>query len=286
MNIAFFGLGTMGGGMAARLAGAGFRVAVWNRSVDRASRFRELGAAVAASPREAAAGADVAISMVADDPASRSVWLGDAGALAALPSGAVVIECSTVSPAWIDELSTAATVRGCAVLDAPVTGSKVQAASGELRFLVGGDAAVLDRVRPVLAAMSKETVHLGPLGSGARLKLINNFLCGVQAVSVAEAVALIERSGLNREAALAVLTNGAPTSPVVTASSKRMAASDYTVNFKLALMRKDLAYAIEEGERHGVALDTARAARDAFDRAIPEWSDADFAAVVETLRLK
>src|SRR5262245_42429276 len=102
MKVAFFGLGTMGGGMAARLAGAGFRVAVWNRNAVKAARFRELGATVAASPAEAAAGADVAISMVADDAASRSVWLGDSGALAALESGAVVIDCSTVSPAWIE----------------------------------------------------------------------------------------------------------------------------------------------------------------------------------------
>jgi 3-hydroxyisobutyrate dehydrogenase len=134
--------------------------------------------------------------------------------------------------------------------------------------------------------MGRNIVHLGPLGSGARLKLINNFLCGVQAVSVAEAVVLIERCGLDRDAALAVLTNGAPASPVVTAVSKRMAERDYAVNFKLGLMRKDLAYAMDEAHRHGVSLQTARAARDAFDKAIPEWSDADFAAVVEALRLE
>jgi 3-hydroxyisobutyrate dehydrogenase len=172
------------------------------------------------------------------------------------------------------------------VIDAPVTGSRAQAASGELRFLVGGDAAVLERVRPVLAAMSKEIVHLGPVGSGALLKLVNNFLCGVQAVSVAEAVALIERSGLDQDVAWSVLRNGAPTSPVLAAASKRMTAADYAINFRLALMRKDLAYAIDEGARHGVSLDTARTARDSFDKAIPEWGDADFAAVVETLRRK
>ena len=285
-RVAFFGLGTMGGGMAERLIHGGFPVTVWNRDAERTRHFRDLGAAVAPSPREAVENADVAISMVADDAASRTVWLGELGALAGMRAGSVAVESSTISPALVRELADAAAARGSAVIDAPVTGSKAQAASGELRFLVGGDPAVLDTVRPVLTAMSKEIVHLGPVGSGALLKLVNNFLCGVQAVSVAEAVALIERSGLDQEVAWSVLRNGAPTSPVVTAASKRMTGNDYAVNFKLALMRKDLAYAIDEGDRYGVSLDTAKAARASFDQAIPEWGDADFSAVVETLRKK
>jgi 3-hydroxyisobutyrate dehydrogenase len=282
-SLAFLGLGTMGGGMAARLVGAGFPVAVWNRSAERANRLRELGATVAASPRDAAAGADVVISMVADDEAARSVWLGPAGAVAAARHGAVLIECSTISPAWAEELGREAVTRGCSLIDAPVTGSKTQAAAGELRFLVGGDAGVLERVRPVLAAMGREIVHLGPLGSGARLKLVNNFMCGVQAASLAEAVALIENSGLNRDLALSILQNGAPSSPLVKSVSTRMAAKDYAVNFKLALMRKDLTYAIADARRHGVDLATARAARELFLNAA-EWGEADFAAVVEPLR--
>jgi 3-hydroxyisobutyrate dehydrogenase len=282
-SLAFLGLGTMGGGMAARLVGAGFPVTVWNRTAERANRLRELGATVAASPRDAAAGADVVISMVADDEAARSVWLGEVGAAAAVRHGGVLIECSTISPGWVEELERAAVARGCAVIDAPVTGSRVQAASGELRFLVGGDAGALERVHPVLAAMGREIVHLGPLGSGARLKLVNNFMCGVQAASLAEAVALIENSGLNRDLALSILQNGAPSSPLVKSVSTRMAAKDYAVNFKLALMRKDLSYAIDDARRHGVDLATARAAREMFVNAAA-WGDADFAAVVEPLR--
>ena len=130
-SIAFLGLGNMGGGMAARLAGAGFPIAVWNRNPRVADRFRDLGATVATSPAEAANGADVVISMVADDAAARAVWLGESGALASMQPGTVLIECSTISPSWVDELSLAATRRRCVVLDAPVTGSKTQAASGE-----------------------------------------------------------------------------------------------------------------------------------------------------------
>ena len=283
-SVAFLGVGTMGAGMAARLAGGGFRVTVWNRSAERANRLRDAGARVAATPAEAAADAEAVISMLADDPVSRATWLGDTGALAAMPAGGLVIECGTVSPGWVDELARAAAAKGCAALDAPVTGSRAQAASGELRFLVGGEAATLERARPLLEVMGREILHFGPIGSGARIKLVNNFVCGAQAAALADAVALIERSGLDRELALTVLTDGAPGSPLVKAASGRMTKRDYTVNFKLALMRKDLTYAIDEAQRYGLTLSTARTARDMFDDAVPGWSDADFSAVVEPLR--
>src|SRR5688572_31632749 len=283
-SVAFLGLGVMGGGMAARLLDAGFQVSVWNRSADRAEPFRERGETVAESPREAATGADVIISMVADDDAAREVWLGPAGAIGGARQGTVFIESSTVSPTWITELGTKGTACGCEVIDAPVTGSRTQAATGELLFLVGGDAATLERARPVLAPMSRDILHLGPLGSGARLKLINNFICGVQAAALAEGLALVEKSGLDLTAALTVLQNGAPGSPLVKAVSTRMATHDYTVFFKLALMRKDLDYAMAEGERHGLDLTTAANARALFDRATDQWGESDFSAVIETLR--
>jgi len=283
-SVAFLGLGVMGGGMAARLLSAGFPVSVWNRSADRAEPLRERGATVAQSPRDAAKGAEVIISMVADDDAARDVWLGTGGAIGGARQGSVLIDSSTVSPMWIDELGTRGTACGCEVIDAPVTGSRTQAASGELLFLVGGHAATLERVRPVLAPMSRNILHLGPLGSGTRMKLINNFICGVQAAALAEGVALVEKSGLDLSAALTVLQNGAPGSPLVKAVSSRMAARDYTVFFKLALMRKDLDYAIAEAARQGIDLTTAANARSLFDRAIDKWGESDFSAVIETFR--
>lgn len=283
-SVAFLGLGVMGGGMAGRLLSAGFRVSVWNRSADRAESFRERGAMVAQSPRDAAAGADVIISMVADDEAARGVWLGSGGAIGGARQGTLLIESSTVSPRWIGELGTEGLACGCEVIDAPVTGSRTQAASGELLFLVGGGSETLERARPVLAPMSRDILHVGPLGSGARLKLINNFICGVQAAALAEGLALVEKSGLDLDAALTVLQNGAPGSPLVKAVSNRMATRDYTVFFKLALMRKDLDYAIAEGGRHGVDLTTAENARALFDRAVGQWGELDFSAVIEALR--
>ena len=283
-TVAFLGLGTMGSGMAGRLLDAGFSVKGWNRSAGRADALRQRSATIAASPREAAYNADVVISMVADDVASRRVWSAGDGALSALKSGAVAIECSTVSPGWIAELAQLTATKGASLLDAPVTGSKGHAAAGELLFLVGGDAAVLERVRPVLAAMSRAIVYLGPSGSGARMKLVNNFVCGVQAAALAEGLAFAEACGLDSAATVDVLANGAPGSPLVKAVSARMASRNYDVQFLLPLMKKDLSYALTEAERCGVPLRTAEVARDLFDAAIRAgWGEADFAAVVEAI---
>lgn len=277
----------MGAGMARRLLGGGFPLTVWNRSPAKAAPLAAEGAHLAASPREAAAGAAIVISMVADDAASRGVWLGESGALAGAARGSVLIESSTLTVGWILELTQAAVARGGEFLDAPVTGSRNQAAAGELNFLVGGPAATLEKARPALAVMSRSITHLGPAGSGALIKLINNFVCGVQIGALAEALALIEKSGLDRAPALAVLTGGAPGSPLVKSIAARMTAPDYTPNFLLRLMAKDLGYAIQEaGERH-LPLATATAALGLFQQAIATGhGDEDMSAVVEPLRKK
>jgi 3-hydroxyisobutyrate dehydrogenase len=271
--------------MAARLLDAGFPTTVWNRSQARTETLRASGARVAITPAEAAADADVVLAMVADDPASREVWLGGEGALRGARPDTVLVECSTVSPGWVRELAAAAAERGCPLLDAPVTGSKPQAATGALLFLVGGDAEVLARIRDVLEPMSRGVLHLGPTGSGALVKLINNFVCGVQAAALAEAFALIERSGLDRGRALGVLLEGAPGSPLVKTLAARMTARDYAVNFALRLMRKDLSYALAESEHAGIPFETARAALRCFDRADAQsFGHQDMAAIVEPLR--
>ncbi len=283
--VALLGLGTMGGGMAANLLKAGFPLAVYNRTAAKAEALAASGARVAATPAAAVKGAAVVIAMLADDDASRAVWMGADGALNAAESDAVLVEASTVSPAWIAELAAAAKTRGLEFLDAPVTGSRLAAADGQLTFLAGGDGASLAKVKPVLDAMSKEIVHLGPVGSGAMMKLINNFLCGVQVASLAEAVAWIERSGLDRDKALTLLKNGAPGSPMISAISERMASRDYTVNFLLKLMSKDVQYAHATAAKSGVELRTAAAARSLFEIAAAEGhAEQDMSSVVEPLR--
>jgi len=286
-RVAFLGLGLMGHGMANRLLGAGFPLTVYNRNAAKAAPFAAAGARVAASPREAATGAGVIVSMVSDDAASRSLWLGENGALAAAAPGTVVIESSTVTVAWVRELAAAALAKGCEFIDAPVTGSRPQAASGELNFLVGGAPATLEKVRPVLAAMSRSITLLGPVGSGALVKLINNFVCGVQIAALAEAVNLIERSGLDRAKAVEVLTGGAPGSPLVKVISGRMLAPDFTPNFLLRLLTKDLTYATKEAAGLSQELVTAAAALKLFQNAIATGhGDKDMSAVIEPLRRK
>jgi 3-hydroxyisobutyrate dehydrogenase len=285
ISVALLGLGTMGSGMAANLLKADFPLTVYNRTAAKAQPLADLGARVAATPAEAAAGSQLVLSMLADDPASREAWLGEHGALAAAPPGALLIESSTVTPAWISGLGAAAHARGLQLLDAPVTGSRTQAATGQLTFLVGGSDAALVIATPVLRAMSKEIVHLGPLGSGAKIKLLNNFLCGVQIASLAEGLAWLERSGLDRDRALEVLKSGAPGSPLLAAISARMTTRDYTVNFLLSLMAKDLQYAHAAAAETGIDLTTATNAHSLFDLAISQgYGGKDMSAIIETMR--
>jgi 3-hydroxyisobutyrate dehydrogenase len=284
-SVALLGLGTMGSGMAKNLLNAGFPLAVYNRTSSKAERFGALGARVGSTPADVAKGAQVIISMLSDDAASREAWVGDEGALAAADHGAVLVESSTVSPKWIADLSGRAEARSLELLDAPVTGSRVQAEGGQLSFLVGGSQRALDAATHVLQAMSKEIVHLGPVGSGAKMKLLNNFLCGVQVASLAEGIAWLERSGLDREKALTILKNGAPGSPLLANISGRMTSRDYTVNFLLKLMAKDLAYASAAAEDVEVDLTTGSNARALFERAATEgYADQDMSSVIELLR--
>jgi 3-hydroxyisobutyrate dehydrogenase len=284
-NVAILGLGIMGSGMASRLLSTGFPLTVYNRNREKCVPFGDAGAFIATSPREAASRAQIILSMVADDSASRAVWLGENGALNGVSPGSVLIESSTLSVGWVKELEAAGAQRGCEFLDAPVTGTKPHAASGELLFLVGGSADALDAARSVFSVLGRDAVHLGPTGSGALMKLINNFMCGVQAASFAEAVALIDAGGLDRGKAACILSAGAPGSGIVKRIADRVATNDFTPIFALRWMAKDLAYALDGASRNGVALQTASAALSVFEQAIAEGlGNEDFSAVTKSPR--
>jgi 3-hydroxyisobutyrate dehydrogenase len=284
-RITFLGLGLMGAPMARRLLDRGFELTVWNRNAGRADALVKAGARLAASPADGARGADAVIAMLADDVASRAVWLGDSGALAAMNRGALAIDSSTLTVGWMRELGAQAGALGVSFLDAPVTGSKPQAEQGALRFLVGGDAAAAERAAPLFAAMGNSQVHVGPAGSGALLKLINNFMCGVQLASLGEAMAMAQRSGLDLRRTADVLAAGSPGSPIVKMVVERMVSRDYTPNFLVPLMVKDLTYAMETFAAEGIELADARAARERFmEAAAAGFQDRDIAAVVEPLR--
>lgn len=284
-SVAILGLGTMGRGMAMNLLKAGFPLAVWNRTQAKAEPLTQMGATLAKTPAVAAGSAEVVFSMLSDDDSSRAAWLGKDGALAAMPSGSIVVECSTLSPRWIAELATEVANRGLRMVEAPVTGSRAQAEAGQLNFLVGADGAVLAAVTPLLRCMSKEILYLGPVGSGAQLKLINNFLCAVQVTSFAEALRWMERSGLQRDAALDFLKRGAPGSNILSAMSERMTERKYEVNFLLRLMEKDLRYAHAAASELGIELSMSSPAEELFRIAREQgFGEKDMSAVVEVVR--
>jgi 3-hydroxyisobutyrate dehydrogenase len=269
-HIAVIGLGIMGSGMARNLLKGGHTVTVYNRTRARAEELVSDGAAVAESPRAAAQNADVILSMISDDHASRAVWLGKNGALEAAKPNALLIESATLSPAWVRELGKLAAAHGCLFLDAPVTGSKPQAANGELGFFVGGDAETLERARPYLELMGNSIHHLGPTGSGAMYKLINNLIGGVEQTVLVEAIALAEASGLDMKQVVAMLSDS-PVAPVLFKRKlPQLMARNYQAAFSLRLMHKDLTYVLSEAADRNIPLPTVSAAREIMRIAIAQ----------------
>ena len=280
-RVALLGLGTMGAGMAANWLAKGFGLTVWNRTRARTQALADKGARVATTPREAAEGADCVFAMVADDAASRAVWLGDDGALAGAKTGAVVVESSTLTPDWVRELAGRARARGCAFLDAPVGGSRQAAASGELRFFVGGDAATLDKVRPALIAIGSKIDLLGPAGAGATWKLINNQLIAAQVAALGEALDVARKAGFRPVQISSLILNGAASSPIVKMKLPSMLNGDYDEpDFALSLMLKDARYAAALAQSLGAPADLVSSAVKAFARAEAKGLGAkDIAAV-------
>ncbi len=269
--------------MATRLLSANFPLAVYNRNPQKCIPLRDAGAFVAATPSEAASRAEIILSMVADNAASRDVWLGESGALNGVSPGSVLIESSTLSVDWVQKLATKASEKRCKFLDAPVTGTKPHAASGELLFLVGGAPDVIEEARPVFSVLGRDVMHLGPIGSGAMMKLVNNSLCGVQAASFAEALSLIDSGGLDRAKAISILTGGAPGSGILKRMAEHETMNDFTAVFALRWMTKDLAYAIHTASGEGVTLPLATAALSVFQQAMAlGYGDEDFAAVIKS----
>lgn len=275
-KVAFLGLGAMGSRMAANLAKAGHDLAVWNRSADASDALRAAGARVAESPRDAASGKAIVVSMLTDDDAARSVWLDrESGAVHGLDKGAIAIESSTVTPGWIAELSDAVRQRGASLLDAPVVGSRPQAEARELTYLAGGDANVLAQARPILDVMGGKVVHLGPNGRGAQFKLVVNALFGIQVAAFAELLAFLERAGFDRAQTTEMLAGLPVTSPIAANTAKLMLADTYPPMFPIDLVEKDLGYAVASGQEVGADLPTTRAVQQVFSDAKAKGYGAD-----------
>jgi 3-hydroxyisobutyrate dehydrogenase-like beta-hydroxyacid dehydrogenase len=282
-KIAFIGLGRMGHGMAGRYLDAGFEVAVWNRSRAKAEDLIARGARWASSPADAADGADAVVTMVADDAASRAVWLGKDGAASTMKAGTLAIECSTVSYGHALDLARELRGRGLAYVDSPVTGLPDAAASGRLTLLVGAEPADLERARPYLTPLSATIRHFGAVGSGTVYKLINNLMGAIQIAGIAEGLAIAEQAGLDMKLVLEAIETGVAASPQVIRHSKRMAARNFEgATFTSALRHKDAAYAVALAESllSGVPL-MGRAAVEAYARAKAYAPDDDEARMIE-----
>ncbi|MEO8318352.1 MAG: NAD(P)-dependent oxidoreductase [Bradyrhizobium sp.] len=282
-KIAFIGLGRMGHGMAGRYLDAGFTVAVWNRSKSKAEDLIARGARWAQSPADAADDADAVVTMVADDEASRSVWLGKDGAATKMKPGSLAIECSTVSYKHALDMARELRGHGLIYIDCPVTGLPEAAAAGKLTLLVGADPADLDRAKPYLAPISTVVRHFGAVGTGTVFKLINNLMGAVQIASLAEGIAMAEQAGLDMNLVAEAMGTGAVASPQVIRHSKRMVARDFSgASFTATLRHKDAAYAVALAE--SLLADAplvGRAAVEAYVKAKAYAPDDDEGKMVE-----
>lgn len=241
-TVGLLGTGLMGSAMARALRGAGHDLVLWNRSAESGARLAgELGGVAVDRPRDVAAQAGVCISMLADGVAVDAVYGGPEGLLAGAGPANVLVDSSTVSPATIRAHSAVARRAGAGILDAPVSGSVALAESGQLTLMVGGDPADLDRARPVLDAVAATVFHLGPLGSGAAMKLaVNTVIFGLNQ-AVAEGLVLAEGAGVPRELAYDVIAAGAAGAPFVGYKRAAFLEPDATpVGFALDLAAKDL----------------------------------------------
>jgi 3-hydroxyisobutyrate dehydrogenase-like beta-hydroxyacid dehydrogenase len=281
-TVGVLGIGRMGGAMARAIRAAGFDLVLWNRSPEAARRLAgDLDAAVADRPADVAARADVTVSMLADGPAVAAVYGGDDGLIAGARPGTVLIDCSTVPPAVLLAHADAVRATGAGVLDAPVSGSIALAETGKLTLMVGGDAADVDRARPVLDALGATVFHLGPLGSGAAMKLaVNTVIFGLNE-ALAEGLVLAESAGIPRAAAYDVLAASAVGAPYV--GYKRAAFLDpetTPVAFALDLAAKDLRLIDELATSLGLDLPQADANLAVIEAtAATRGGDRDFASV-------
>ena len=254
LSVGFIGLGIMGLPMASRLLRAGHVVTVFNRTPGKCEPLVAAGARVAQSPAEAAAGAQIVISIVTDSPDAREVLLGPRGAAGGAAAGALFIDMSTIAPEAAREIGRELAARQVAFLDAPVTGGDVGAREGTLSILVGGAAADLERARPVLSVLGKRITHCGPLGAGQTVKACNQILCALNMVGIVEALQLADASGIPAATVLEALIPGAGGSWALEKLGPRIAAGDFAPGFMIRLIQKDLRIVEDMAGRAGVPL--------------------------------
>lgn len=281
-RLGFIGLGGMGSGMASRLAEAGYEVAVYNRTRSKGEALARLGARVVDSPREAALGADVIITSLADQHVVQAALTGRDGVFAGLRPGGYILDTSTVPPAFARDLAARASEAGYRAVDACVLGNPQHARNGELRVMVGADEADFHAVEGILGVIGKEVSYLGNNGMGATMKLVLNMLMGVQMVALAEAVVFGESAGLPRDKVLQMIAASGYSSPVMGFRCAMMDRRSFQqAVFKLSLMRKDMMLVLDECQSLSIPTPVAETAHAMLTAAKAQGlGDLDVAAVL------
>ena len=253
-RVGFIGLGIMGGPMAANLLKAGFEVTVWNRTASRAEPLKELGATVVATPADVARASEIIVSCVTNSPDVEAVALGPGGIIEGAESGSVYIDCSTISPAVARKVAAALAERGVSMLDAPISGGDVGAKAGTLAIMVGGEPDVFERARPVLEAMGKTIVLVGPSGAGQVVKLCNQVAGGLNLLAMSEAITLARRSGVDPAKMLEVVSSGAAGSWMLSNLAPRAVNGDFAPGFMVDLQQKDLGLVMDSAAESNTSL--------------------------------
>ena len=256
-DLGFVGLGTMGGRMTRRLLDAGHHVTGYNRTRARAQWLVDMGMVLADTPRAVTDVSEVTFSMMANDDALLAVTEGDDGVMAGMTSGKVYVDMSTVSPQVSRELAARTAERGAVMLDAPVSGSAVTVEAGTLSFMVGGDAATLERVTPYLKDIGPTITHVGGNGQAAAMKIAINLSLPVQVLAFSEGLLLAERSGIPRDVALEAMVNSVAASPMLKYRAPLIGDTTKEALFDVTMIQKDLELALEMGHELGVPLNTA-----------------------------
>jgi len=284
-RVAFLGLGTMGVAMAANLARAGFAVRAWNRTPGRGAELADLGVAPADSPADAVTGVGIAVICVSDTPDVEAVLFGPDGVVAGAAPGMLVIDCSTIAPSGSWDFAARLGERGIRLVDAPVSGGSEGARNATLTIFVGGDAADVERARPVLSALGRTITHVGPIGAGQAVKAVNQVILAGTYLGVAEGIVLAIKAGLDVQQVVAALGGGAAQSWVLANRSGRMIDDDYPLGFKVALHRKDLAIALDLAAQVGAVLPvSALAAQLETGLIAGGHADDDMSALARSIR--
>jgi 3-hydroxyisobutyrate dehydrogenase len=284
-RIGFLGLGIMGSRMAANLVGAGYSLSVWTHTPGKAERWAaEHGAEPFGRPAEVARNSEIVLSMVVDGAQVASVLLGEHGAIEGARPGTLCVDCSTIGPAETRAIGAALKERDLDMLDAPVTGSSPRAQAGTLTIMVGGEQRAFERARAVLEAMGELVVHVGPLGQGEMVKLINNSLGAANAAALAEALVLASSAGIDLDALTKVVGAGSGASAQLELKAGPMREHDYTTLFKAEHMLKDVRLCLEEAQRAGVPFPSAAHARDVLAATVGRGrGEEDYASMVEAI---